>query len=263
MGKIRDPNSSGASKQSRVQRNGSTKWIVGILFLFISGAVVLILAQPLRQTEGGSATPIVAEQLNESVSGSMSQAPNDIQSVLQTVLSSLLVVSCEGSDYEGSGFVLDISDLTGRQASILVTNHHVIEECANSGDVIVSYGGERFNGPVVAFDKSQDLAIIKADGLTSPALKPKYPPETGWWVMAVGAPLGVRESASFGYITGFDEAEQLLTSDAVIGPGNSGGPLVTSTGEVVGVNTAVWEEATGISLATPIEALCRKLLECS
>jgi S1-C subfamily serine protease len=80
--------------------------------------------------------------------------------------------------------------------------------------------------------------------------------------MAVGAPLGIANSASFGSITNVVPEEHLITSDAVLGPVNSGGPLVNASGQVVGVNAAVWEEATGISISVPLESLCLTVLTC-
>lgn len=258
------------SRGSRRLKQGRSRWIFALLaiglvaILGASWAAVVVLDSPSSRPEISPEQPVDSGEtaFGQSEQASSYQPPASMPQLLESVLSSVLVLSCEGSEYEGSGFLLNASRLTGRQETLLVTNHHVIEECDQGGDVIVNMRGQRFSGPVTAFDKANDLAIIEAEGLLAPALKPQYPASTGWWVMAVGAPLGVRESVSFGYVTGFDEAEQLLTSDAVIGPGNSGGPLVTNAGEVIGVNTAVWEEATGISLAAPIEALCSKLLEC-
>ena len=92
--------------------------------------------------------------------------------------------------------------------------------------------------------------------------------ETGQWVMAVGAPEGLANSASRGYVTNvvpdpYFTGYQLLTSDAILGPGSSGGPLVDNKGRVLAANFGSFREAQGISLARPIEDLCVQILECN
>lgn len=190
------------------------------------------------------------------------QSPGDIPSLRTKVLESTLVIGCRDDDSEGSGFILNAESLTGTNQNIFVTNYHVVEGCVGSGKVSVNRAGAISPGEIAATDKAHDLALIETAYMQGPALNPSMDHEVGTWVMTAGAPVGVANSTSFGYVTGFDNEERLITSDAVIGPGNSGGPLVNRVGEVIAVNTAVWEEATGISLSMPISALCIKILEC-
>jgi len=139
-----------------------------------------------------------------------------------------------------------------------------VSDCINSGSIEAIYGGRSYPARIVSSDKKWDLAIMEVPSLTSltPLSMASENASAGQWVMAVGSPLGVQDSVSFGYISNIVKDENFISSDAVLGPGNSGGPLTNNQGEVLGVNTAVWEEATGISLTRPLDALCVKLLQC-
>jgi S1-C subfamily serine protease len=128
--------------------------------------------------------------------------------------------------------------------------------------VRINAQGNRLTGTVVSWDVKRDLAILEVPDLTLPALPMSTATARGQWAMAAGAPLGYRNSISVGVISAVVPKESTLSTDAVIGPGSSGGPLVNSRGEVVGIIAAVWEDAQGISLATQVGALCMKVLEC-
>ncbi len=195
--------------------------------------------------------------------------PLDVPAIIETVRSRTVMFECSprNSDYvdQGSGFLLDVSPLTGMAGNVFVTNQHVISECIGGGSIDAIYGGQSYPASIVDADKKWDLAIIEIPTLTSvsPLRMASESATAGQWVMAVGSPLGVQDSVSFGYVSNIVEDEKYISSDAVLGPGNSGGPLTNNQGEVLGVNTSVWEEATGISWSRTIDALCIKLLECA
>jgi serine protease Do len=138
----------------------------------------------------------------------------------------------------GSGFVIDPSGL-------IVTNAHVVE---NGGQVQVRLAdGRRFPATVVGRDKRVDLALLKIDGASGLTVLPfgdSNRLRVGEFVLALGTPFGYEQSVTFGIVSrkgaplsvatpGFD----FIQTDAGIHPGNSGGPLVNVSGEVVGVNT--------------------------
>jgi len=81
--------------------------------------------------------------------------------------------------------------------------------------------------------------------------------------MAIGTPLGYRNSLSVGFVSAVVPGDHTISTDAVVGPGSSGGPLVNARGEVIGINAAVWRAADGITLSTQIAALCQKIVPCS
>lgn len=195
--------------------------------------------------------------------------PADLGAFIRSVTASTVVITClpPESEFEdlGTGFPVDLAPLTASPSAnvFLVTNQHVIEGCEGPGELSITAGRDTLTGSVISYDSELDLALVEPIIAGMPPLAMTPQASTGQWILAAGAPLGVANSASFGAITNVVKQDMLITFDAVIGPGNSGGPLVNSRGEVVGVVTAVWEEATGIGLAVPIEGLCVRLLDCA
>ena len=159
----------------------------------------------------------------------------------------------------GSGFICS-SD------GYVLTNAHVIRSAAElSGQ---NAEGERFPLEIVAVDQDRDLALlrIKAEG-PFPTLTMAHTEHlaAGDWVVAIGNPLGLHHSVSHGIISqkSRDISKQskrakgsiFLQSDAPVNPGNSGGPLLDLSGQVVGVNTAIARDAQGISFTIPTETI--------
>lgn len=155
----------------------------------------------------------------------------------------------------GSGFIIDGS---GR----ILTNAHVV---AGSDTVKVTLtDGRSFNGKVLGADTVTDVAVIKIDANNLPAvplgnsdqLKP------GEWAIAIGNPLGLDNTVTEGIISATGrssnnvgvpaERVNFIQTDAAINPGNSGGPLLNAQGEVIGMNTAIIQNAQGIGFAIPI-----------
>lgn len=98
--------------------------------------------------------------------------------------------------------------------------------------------GERYRARLIHISKEHDLALLKLDGYLTPSLTLGSTSQVrqGESVFAVGSPLGITDSVTAGIVTG--ERDGFMVTDAQILPGNSGGPLVTKKGHVVGVNTA-------------------------
>jgi serine protease Do len=156
----------------------------------------------------------------------------------------------------GSGFVIHASGL-------ILTNAHVV---AKLDTVEVTFAnGKRYRGKVIGRDGRTDLAIVKIepDGplpILKLAKSSRLP--LGAKVFALGNPMGNRFSVTSGIISGYDRAYDVawpvnfIQHDAALNPGNSGGPLITEEGEVIGINTATPPETIfdiGIGLAIPAE----------
>jgi serine protease Do len=145
----------------------------------------------------------------------------------------------------GSGFVYD-------NRGHILTNNHVVE---NAEKITVTfYDGVEASAKVVGTDKQTDVAVIKVDNTSYPAL-PKGDStklKVGELVMAVGSPFELSQSVTTGIISaldrnavGINEYESFIQTDAAINRGNSGGPLVNMSGEVIGINSAIVSGSTG------------------
>jgi S1-C subfamily serine protease len=163
----------------------------------------------------------------------------------------------------GSGVVFDTNGW-------ILTNRHVVE--GSDALTIEFKDGRELDGQVYGIDTLTDLAIVKVDasGLASAPIGDSSELKVGQLVVAIGSPLG---TYSFSVTSGIVSATgrtirtnegvqltNLIQTDAAINPGNSGGPLVDATGSVIGVNTAVATDASGIGVASPL-AIARPLLE--
>jgi S1-C subfamily serine protease len=161
----------------------------------------------------------------------------------------------------GSGVIIDAR-------GYIATNHHVVEN-ANGLSVVLA-DGRQVVAQLVVSDPAQDLAIIKisVDNLTPIKWGDSTSARPGQMVYAIGSPLGdFPNSVSLGIISGLNRAlemnnhviDGLLQTDAAVNRGSSGGPLVNSRGEMIGINTFIIREsedrgiAEGIAFAIPTE----------
>jgi len=155
----------------------------------------------------------------------------------------------------GSGFVFS-SD------GMIFTNAHVVE---NSDRItVVLLDGDEFAGEIVGLDRETDLAIIKifGSGYSSSRLGTSADLKIGQLLIAIGNPLGYQHSVSVGVLSGVGRTmrtpdghlvDDVLQTDAALNPGNSGGPLIETGGEVIGINTAIIPSAQGLSFAIGID----------
>lgn len=160
----------------------------------------------------------------------------------------------------GSGVIMEVD---GSDAYVL-TNNHVVDK-ANELEVTLSDGRIIKDVKVVGVDPRTDLAVVKVHGdkFISAKWGDSSKLEKGDWVMAFGSPLGYVGSMTHGIISALDRQvgilgpagfEQFIQTDAAINPGNSGGPLVSTKGEVIGINAAIASRSggfQGIGFAIP------------
>jgi S1-C subfamily serine protease len=154
----------------------------------------------------------------------------------------------------GSGFLISPD-------GYLLTNEHVIDG-ATSISVTMAGQSQSVGAQVVGSDKNLDLAVLKINaGSNLPYLKlgDSDNIRVGDWAIAIGNPYGLDNTVTVGVISAEGrpltvedhDYPNLLQTDASINPGNSGGPLLDLNGEVIGINTAVDEQAQGIGFAIP------------
>ena len=171
-------------------------------------------------------------------------------------------------EYEGSGSGVLISP-----DGYIVTNNHVIE---NASTVRVSLNDNRsFTATLVGTDPATDIALLKidvpeGDKLPHLELGDSDALRLGEWVIAIGSPFDLRSTITAGIVsakgrsmpdyTGQFKVESFIQTDAAVNPGNSGGALVNTAGELVGINTAIISNTgtyAGYSFAVPAKIVSR------
>ena len=152
----------------------------------------------------------------------------------------------------GSGFIID-------REGFILTNDHVIQSADRI--TVTLADGRTFRAEVAGTDPAIDVALLKISGgrdLPEASLGNSDELRVGEWVCAIGNPLGYVHSVTVGVVSFigrklFDASlDDYIQTDAAINFGNSGGPLINTRGEVIGINSAVSSRTTSIGFAVPI-----------
>ena len=155
----------------------------------------------------------------------------------------------------GSGFIID-------KDGYILTNNHMVES-ADEVKVILSDKRE-FKAEIIGRDSKTDLALIKINGakdLEPLPIGDSDKIEVGDWVVAIGNPYGLENTVTAGIVSakyrqiGTSSYDNYIQTDASINRGNSGGPLMNTQGEVIGINSAIYSQtggSIGIGFAIPI-----------
>ncbi len=160
----------------------------------------------------------------------------------------------------GSGFIIDLAK------GYIITNNHVVQGADEIQLKLAN--GQSYEGKIVGRDANTDVAVVQVKskdyvklGLGQLALGDSDKSVVGDFVVALGAPFGLEASLSFGVVSAVGRGNldiakfgNFIQTDAAINPGNSGGPLLGMTGQVIGMNTAIYSRSgayNGIGFAVP------------
>ncbi|VCU68009.1 putative periplasmic serine endoprotease DegP-like precursor [Pigmentiphaga humi] len=156
---------------------------------------------------------------------------------------------------QGSGFIVSPN-------GIILTNAHVVN---GAKEVTVKLTDRReFQAKVLGSDPQTDVAVIKIDAKDLPVVALGNPGDlrVGEWVLAIGSPYGLENTVTAGVVSAKgrslpnDGSVPFIQTDVAVNPGNSGGPLFNSRGEVVGINSQIYSQTggyQGLSFAIPID----------
>ena len=153
----------------------------------------------------------------------------------------------------GSGFIIEAD---GR----ILTNAHVVKD---ADEILVTLSDNReFKAKVLGADERTDVALIEIQAKNLPVVRIGNSDqlEVGEWVLAIGAPFGMSYTATQGIVSATERQLRetyvpFIQTDAAVNPGNSGGPLFNSRGEVIGINSQILSGSggyMGLSFAIPI-----------
>jgi S1-C subfamily serine protease len=224
-----------------------------------------------------SATPASSAKVAINASG----ASLDVaEAVAKKVVPSVVNITIQRAvvdPFSGTKAYQDLGNGSGimiRSNGYVLTNNHVVKDADR---ILVSVGVEKKTAKVVGVDPSTDIAVVKIDGTSYPAIEVGSSENlrVGQWVMAVGSPFGLEKTVTSGIISALQRSEQtqnqssydittytnLIQTDAAINPGNSGGALVDESGKLIGLNSLIQSpsgsvgvaQSAGIGFAIPVD----------
>ncbi len=260
------PRTSDADTRARERRGLSAGPVVTIAVVTaiisgsLSAAAVSSLLRPTTSSTLLDPTGTAASQVRIDESSAVITAVAKVMPSVVVIQSSSSGGVLGGANGIGSGFIFDTNGW-------ILTNRHVVD---GADQIQVQLNDSRvFTGRAYGIDTLTDLAIVKIDatGLPAAPIGSSDELQLGQLAVAIGNPLGTFENTvTTGVVSGLgrqiragdavgstsEQLNNLIQTDAAINPGNSGGPLINSAGQVIGINTAVNQDAQGIGFAIPI-----------
>lgn len=219
---------------------------------------MLVSRHQLIHDDTGEPRPNVPADLRAEEAAALDAFSTVVVRVAETVMPAVVNIRPPRGSQGGSG-----SGVLFTPDGFLLTNHHVVQ---NRTEVRVRLtDGRELAGRVVGADPWTDLAIVQADASSLPyiALGDSAQLRVGQLAVAVGSPLGFDSTVTAGVVSALGRSlrsitghlvDNVIQTDAALNPGNSGGPLVDSRSQVIGINTAIIPSAQGICFAIPINA---------
>jgi S1-C subfamily serine protease len=227
-------------------------------------------AVPPGQTDGTATTPVVDRATQAKRDGILTDDESINVRVYRQASPAVANILTKATEYDffmdavpvegaGSGFVID-------PRGYILTNFHVIQE-AQTIEVVLG-DQTRYPAKVVGADQRNDVALVKIDpkgkSLVALTLGDSSALQVGQKVLAIGNPFGFQSTLTTGVVSALGRTvqtsqttfiDEAIQTDAAINRGNSGGPLINSHGEVIGINSAIYTPSgttAGIGFAIPI-----------
>jgi len=220
------------------------------------------VSYPVSTTSAGSTVIVTSEE--QAVENAIKVASPAVVQINTTSVSSTNLPSWFGGQQSqqeegiGSGFIITSN-------GYILTNNHVIE---NATKITVTLkDGREFSGKVIGTDSLSDVAVVKINGFNLPTIRlgDSSKLAVGQKVIAIGNPYGLSQTVTTGSVSALERNIQtsadtttgttgktlvgVIQTDAAINPGNSGGPLIDLSGNVVGINTMIYQNAQGLGFS--------------
>ena len=265
---------SSATKTKKKKNSGFLRRVLAaVLVIALCGAAGFGGAT-LANKKGGSGTQRTTS--NVKITGDVTSV-DAASAIAEKVMPSVVGISTISQSQTQTLFGIQNGTVQGIGTGIIVsedgyilTNSHVVNDGDTEQITVDLYDGTEYAGEVLWNDSTLDLAIVKIDAsdLTAAELGDSDDVSIGNYALAIGNPLGLNyeRSVASGIISGLnrtittqDESsgktnnmDGLIQTDAAINAGNSGGPLINSSGQVIGINTAKASSSEGLGFAIPI-----------
>ena len=229
-----------------VRKRGS-KAIAGLVLVsFLSGMAGGVVGMKLASPQNGALTIPRGNAPIEVTAGDISP----VVAIAEVVSPSIVGIKTYGmvQDWFGRQYTTQLGGGSGiifRTDGYIITNNHVVEGA--TGIEVTLYNGESYPAEIIGRDSATDLAVVKIDApnLSAAVLGDSDELRIGELAVAIGNPLGYSNTVTSGIISGlnrqsmsgYEQELSLIQTDAAINSGNSGGALVNSNGEVIGINS--------------------------
>ncbi|MHA1504751.1 MAG: S1C family serine protease [Candidatus Heimdallarchaeota archaeon] len=196
------------------------------------------------------------EKLEEKIVTVVDDVLPSVVSVSTTVLAQVNLFTVKPVQGMGSGVIVG-------EDGIIITNAHVVRKTQKVD--IQLHSGRKMEAEILGMMRGLDIAVlkVKAEHLDPITIGESSTLKVGQFALAVGNPLGLGKSVTFGMVSALDRSisaenaqmEGLIQTTAQINPGNSGGALVNTNAELIGIPTAVIPYSQGIGFAIPIDSV--------
>lgn len=257
---------------SKRKKRSPLRIIIGLCVLSIltfSGAIIYMFNESEKESAKTEISPVQVTKkkeddadtqiIRETVAPPAKIAANEKKAMTEIIADSQKKVYTIFADYsQGSGFLMN-------KKGDVVTNAHVVEGATSI--TVKDINGKEHTGKIIGYSNTIDVAVIRVPDLAGQhplALEKSTKAKVGEEVIALGSPLALENTATFGYITGVDRSfwigsrsyDSIYQTSAAIAPGSSGGPLVSkTTGKVMAINSAKMNGQEAIGFSIPIKSV--------